>query len=99
VVSVKTKDPVTGNDMIRSVNSVLKILRWKGLKLKDVYMNDLNKLQCMVPVFSADGWDITTVEGIGDQRKGYHKIQDQIVKFSGTQCGFCTPGMVMNMYR
>jgi len=38
------------------------------------------------------------VEGLGDKRQGYHKIQDQIVNFSGTQCGFCTPGMVKKIH-
>ncbi|OXA54699.1 Xanthine dehydrogenase [Folsomia candida] len=53
---------------------------------------------CMTPVLSCDGWEITTVEGLGNKKDGYHPIQQQIVKFSATQCGFCTPGMVMNMY-
>ncbi|XP_021947093.1 xanthine dehydrogenase/oxidase [Folsomia candida] len=53
---------------------------------------------CMTPVLSCDGWEITTVEGLGNKKDGYHPIQQQIVKFSASQCGFCTPGMVMNMY-
>ena len=27
-----------------------------------------------------------------------HPIQDKIVEYNGTQCGFCTPGMVLSMY-
>ena len=30
---------------------------------------------------------------------GYHPIQEQIAQHYGSQCGYCTPGFVMNMYR
>ncbi|GFO23340.1 xanthine dehydrogenase/oxidase [Plakobranchus ocellatus] len=53
---------------------------------------------CLTPLYAVDGWQISTVEGIGSQRDGFHPIQERIAKFNGTQCGYCTPGMVMNMY-
>ncbi|XP_065332782.1 uncharacterized protein LOC135934747 [Cloeon dipterum] len=53
---------------------------------------------CLTPIFACHGWDITTVEGVGDRRKGYHAVQTQLAKFNGTQCGYCSPGMVMSMY-
>jgi hypothetical protein len=37
---------------------------------------------------------VTTVEGIGSVKKGLHPVQTAIVEHHGTQCGFCTPGMV-----
>ncbi|XP_059474057.1 uncharacterized protein LOC132195836 [Neocloeon triangulifer] len=53
---------------------------------------------CLVPVFACHGWEILTVEGIGSKRNGFHPVQANLAQFNGTQCGFCSPGMVMNMY-
>ncbi|KAI8431972.1 hypothetical protein MSG28_004503 [Choristoneura fumiferana] len=53
---------------------------------------------CLVHVLSCHEWDITTVEGVGNRRDGYHPIQQRMASFNGTQCGYCTPGWVMNMF-
>ncbi|KAM3958780.1 uncharacterized protein ACR2FA_007186 [Aphomia sociella] len=53
---------------------------------------------CLVHVLSCHQWDITTVEGIGNRKDGYHTIQTRLATFNGTQCGYCTPGWIMNMY-
>lgn len=52
----------------------------------------------MFPIFACHGLDIVTVEGIGDERTDYHATQKVLAHFNGTQCGYCSPGMVMNMY-
>ncbi|CAH2090182.1 unnamed protein product [Euphydryas editha] len=53
---------------------------------------------CLVSVLSCQGWEILTAEGIGNRTIGYHEIQTRLAKFNGTQCGYCTPGWIMNMY-
>ncbi len=53
---------------------------------------------CLAPVCSMHGLAVTTVEGIGSTRGKLHVVQERIAKAHGSQCGFCTPGMVMSMY-
>uniref|UniRef100_A0A2K5QZC5 aldehyde oxidase n=1 Tax=Cebus imitator TaxID=2715852 RepID=A0A2K5QZC5_CEBIM len=53
---------------------------------------------CLMPICSLYGSAVTTVEGVGSIKTRLHPVQERIAKSHGTQCGFCTPGMVMSMY-
>uniref|UniRef100_A0A8C2MDQ1 aldehyde oxidase n=1 Tax=Cricetulus griseus TaxID=10029 RepID=A0A8C2MDQ1_CRIGR len=55
-------------------------------------------MACLVPLCSLHGTAVTTVEGVGSIKTRLHPVQERIAKSHGTQCGFCTPGMVMSMY-
>ena len=53
---------------------------------------------CLAPLCSVDSCNVTTVEGIGSTKRGLHPAQERLARFHGSQCGFCTPGIVMSMY-
>ncbi|XP_075226440.1 uncharacterized protein LOC142327353 isoform X2 [Lycorma delicatula] len=53
---------------------------------------------CLILVYACHGWLVTTVEGISNKIEGYNKIQTTLAYLNGTQCGYCTPGFVMNMF-
>ena len=52
---------------------------------------------CMVAVEDVAGKDITTIEGLSSNGT-LHPIQKAFVAHDSLQCGFCTPGMIMNAY-
>uniref|UniRef100_A0A8B9YZ10 aldehyde oxidase n=1 Tax=Bos mutus grunniens TaxID=30521 RepID=A0A8B9YZ10_BOSMU len=53
---------------------------------------------CLVPICSLHGAAVTTVEGVGSMKTRLHPVQERLAKCHGTQCGFCSPGMVMSIY-
>lgn len=53
---------------------------------------------CLTPICAVHGLAVTTVEGIGSTKTKLHPVQERIAKAHGSQCGFCTPGIVMSMY-
>jgi xanthine dehydrogenase/oxidase len=53
---------------------------------------------CLFPLFALDGFAVTTIEGIGGMKERLHPIQKRIASLNGSQCGFCTPGIIMALY-
>jgi aerobic carbon-monoxide dehydrogenase small subunit len=49
---------------------------------------------CTVLTVQADGSQVTTIEGMGDE-DALHPLQEAFWKNHGLQCGYCTPGMIM----
>ena len=52
---------------------------------------------CHTPVTEVRGKDVITIEGLSQNGK-LHPIQKAFVDHYALQCGFCTPGMIMNAY-
>jgi aerobic carbon-monoxide dehydrogenase small subunit len=50
---------------------------------------------CIMFAVEAGGQRITTVEGVADGNL-LHAVQSALIEAGGTQCGFCTPGIVMS---
>jgi carbon-monoxide dehydrogenase small subunit len=50
---------------------------------------------CTVLAAQADGGEVTTLEGLADPGGGMHPVQAAFHREHGLQCGFCTPGMIM----
>lgn len=59
---------------------------------KKIYHASVNA--CLAPLVSVDGKHVITVEGIGNSKRP-HPVQERIALLHGSQCGFCTPGIVM----
>ncbi|KAL1348048.1 hypothetical protein HN51_024044 [Arachis hypogaea] len=61
-------------------------------------VEDFTASSCLTLLCSIHGCSITTSEGIGNSKNGFHPIQERIAGFHATQCGFCTPGMCVSLF-
>ena len=52
---------------------------------------------CQFPISAVQGKEVLTIEGLarGDE---LHPLQEEFADRGALQCGFCTPGMIMNAY-
>jgi len=62
-----------------------------------VLMDGVPVFSCLVLAVEADGHEIMTIEGMAEGPE-LHPIQQAFVEKGAIQCGFCTPGMVLNAY-
>jgi nicotinate dehydrogenase subunit A len=61
-----------------------------------VVVGDEAVRSCSTPVKEVAGKDVLTIEGLGGAK--LHAIQQAFLNHHAFQCGFCTPGMIMNAY-
>jgi len=52
---------------------------------------------CLTFAVQADGHAITTVEGLAQDAKELHPLQQAFWESHGLQCGFCTPGILLTL--
>ncbi|ESZ95547.1 xanthine dehydrogenase [Sclerotinia borealis F-4128] len=52
---------------------------------------------CLFPLVGVVGKHVITIEGLGNAENP-HPLQERIATLHGSQCGFCTPGIVMSLY-
>jgi aerobic-type carbon monoxide dehydrogenase small subunit (CoxS/CutS family) len=62
-----------------------------------VIMNGEAVRSCSIPATEAAGSKVLTIEGLSDNGS-LHPLQEEFVKLDALQCGYCTPGMIMNAY-
>lgn len=59
-----------------------------------VLLNDRAVPSCQVSMKEVDGGRVTTIEGLGDG-ESLHPVQAAFIQHDALQCGYCTPGMVL----
>lgn len=51
---------------------------------------------CLMPAIKVQGREVTTIEGLRKPDGSLHPLQEAFMDAGAAQCGFCTPGMIMN---
>jgi aerobic carbon-monoxide dehydrogenase small subunit len=75
-----------------------------------VLLDNMPVCACLVAAGQAAGRDVVTVEGLAAQAPGgpggmaspqvetLHPVQQAFIEAGAVQCGFCTPGLIMQSY-
>ncbi len=53
---------------------------------------------CLMFAVQADGYEITTIEGLAPAPGELSVVQDAFCETHGLQCGYCTPGMILTAH-
>ena len=59
-----------------------------------VHLNGQSVKSCSVLAVQADGGEVLTIEGLARDGK-LHPVQEAFNEHHALQCGYCTPGMIM----
>ncbi len=62
-----------------------------------VLVNNEAVRSCQLPVNDIDRKKVVTIEGLA-KNGDLHPLQKAFIKYDALQCGYCTPGMILNAY-
>jgi aerobic-type carbon monoxide dehydrogenase small subunit (CoxS/CutS family) len=62
-----------------------------------VLINDEAVRSCQIPLKFVQNKNVITIEGLAKNSK-LHPLQKAFMEHEALQCGFCTPGMILNAY-
>jgi aerobic-type carbon monoxide dehydrogenase small subunit (CoxS/CutS family) len=62
-----------------------------------VLLNNEPVRSCQTPLKDVRGKEVVTIEGLAKENI-LHPLQKAFMKHDALQCGYCTPGMIMNAY-
>lgn len=62
-----------------------------------VVINKEPMRSCRLPIREVRGKEVITIEGLAKNGK-LHPLQEKFIEHGAFQCGYCTPGMIMNAY-
>jgi aerobic-type carbon monoxide dehydrogenase small subunit (CoxS/CutS family) len=60
-----------------------------------VLIDNVAERSCTIPVGDVKGKSVVTIEGL-EVNGVLHPVQKAFVEHDAMQCGYCTPGMIMN---
>ena len=66
------------------------------LKKNEIIYKAINACIAFVPALQ--GKQLLVVEDLVTEKGDLHPVQEAMVKYHGSQCGFCTPGFVMSLF-
>ena len=66
------------------------------LKKNNIIYKAINSCIAFVP--SLEGKQLLIVEDLISKNGSLHPVQNAMVKYHASQCGFCTPGFVMSLF-
>ena len=61
-----------------------------------VHIDGKSVKSCTILAVQAEGAKVLTIEGLAESAEKLHPMQEAFREHHALQCGFCTPGMVMN---